>query len=205
MPRNHEARSTRAGRKSGARTSANRKTTAAERTSRRAARPKRATASSPPAARSERSAPATPRAASSKRSSAATSAQAPRLYRVILEVSDLARAERFYSALLASEGRRIHGSRLYFDCGPVILALLDPTAGGIAPKPSPGCLYFAVDDLEAVHTRAKRLRCLSTEDVHGASGGQIGVRPWGERSFYARDPFENELCFVDRSTLFTGR
>ena len=87
----------------------------------------------------------------------------------------------------------------------MILALLERTAGGIAPRPSPGCLYFAVDDLEAVHARAKRLRCLSTEDVHGASGGQIGVRPWGERSFYARDPFGNELCFVDRSTLFTGR
>ncbi|HVS09342.1 MAG TPA: VOC family protein [Planctomycetota bacterium] len=124
---------------------------------------------------------------------------------MILEVSDLARAERFYAGLLASEGRRIHGSRLYFDCGPVILALLDPTAGGVAARPSPGCLDFALDDLEAVHARAKRLRCLSTEDVHGASGGRMGVRPWGERSYYARDPFGNELCFVDRSTLFTGR
>jgi hypothetical protein len=41
--------------------------------------------------------------------------------------------------------------------------------------------------------------------VHTASGGQIGVRPWGERSFYATDPFGNLLCFVDGETLFTGR
>jgi len=30
-------------------------------------------------------------------------------------------------------------------------------------------------------------------------------RPWGERSFYAVDPFGNPLCFVDQKTLFTGR
>jgi hypothetical protein len=35
--------------------------------------------------------------------------------------------------------------------------------------------------------------------------GAIVRRPWGERSFYAVDPFGNKLCFVDRATLFTGR
>lgn len=32
----------------------------------------------------------------------------------------------------------------------------------------------------------------------------MNVRPWGERSFYCRDPFGNGLCFVDEKTLFTG-
>ena len=32
----------------------------------------------------------------------------------------------------------------------------------------------------------------------------IEVRSWGERSFHARDPFENPICFVDSQTLFTG-
>ena len=41
--------------------------------------------------------------------------------------------------------------------------------------------------------------------AHGESGGDIVVRPWGERSFYAADPFGNGLCFVDEKTLFTGR
>jgi hypothetical protein len=34
--------------------------------------------------------------------------------------------------------------------------------------------------------------------------GRIATRPWGERSFYLRDPFGNPLCFVDAATLFTG-
>jgi hypothetical protein len=29
-------------------------------------------------------------------------------------------------------------------------------------------------------------------------------RPWGERSFYAVDPFGNRLCFVAGDTVFTG-
>ena len=53
----------------------------------------------------------------------------PRLYRVILQVSDLDQGAEFYSKLLGTEGRRIRGGfRHYFDCGEVILALLDPSA-----------------------------------------------------------------------------
>ena len=46
-----------------------------------------------------------------------------------------------------------------------------------------------VADLEATHARAQSLNCLAPEQVHGASAGAIVTRPWGERSFYARDPF----------------
>lgn len=128
----------------------------------------------------------------------------PILFRVILQVSDIAKASDFYARLLDSEGRRVHGSRHYFDCGPVILALVDPTAGGEAPKPLPDYIYFSVDDLESVHARARELDCLASEDVHGESAGEIVTRPWRERSFYARDPFGNGLCFVDSRTLFRG-
>ncbi len=132
-------------------------------------------------------------------------AKAPTLYRVILQVSDLDQAAEFYAKLLADEGRRIpRASRHYFDCGPVILALVDPTAGGEQAKPLPDYIYFAVGDLEQVHTRARELGCLSTEDVHGDSAGEIVIRPWGERSFYVKDPWGNGLCFVDDRTLFTG-
>ena len=34
--------------------------------------------------------------------------------------------------------------------------------------------------------------------------GEVAERPWGERSFYANDPFGNKICFVDRPTVFTG-
>jgi len=129
----------------------------------------------------------------------------PSLYRVVLQVSDMPAAVRFYEALLATRGRDIHGTRHYFDCGPVILALVDPAEDDEPARPNPDHVYFAVDDLPAVHARARRLGCLAAGEVHDAPAGEIVVRPWGERSFYARDPAGNPLCFVDATTLFTGR
>ena len=129
----------------------------------------------------------------------------PSLYRIILQVSDLDRASEFYTTLLGIEGRRIRGGRHYFDCGPVIVALLDVTAGGEEVKPSADNIYFSVTDLEAVFEHAQSLGCLSEKDVHGDAAGEIVTRPWGERCFYVEDPFGNPLCFVDSETLFTGR
>jgi catechol-2,3-dioxygenase len=133
-------------------------------------------------------------------------ANASNLFRVILQVSDLDRAASFYSDLLNDKGRRIpRGSRHYFDCGAVILALVDVTAGGEEAKPIPDYIYFAVADLQAAYDRARSLNCLSDEDVHGEPAGKIVKRPWGELSFYAADPWGNGLCFVDEQTLFTGK
>lgn len=129
----------------------------------------------------------------------------PNLYRVILQVSDLDQAARFYADLLGITGRSIRGGRYYFDCGPVILALLDPTGEGATAQPAPDNIYFSVKDLDAVHERARKLGCLLTEEVHGARAGDIVTRPWGERSFYVRDPFGNRLCFVAAETIFTGQ
>jgi len=131
---------------------------------------------------------------------------APTLYRIILQVDNLDRAEEFYGKLLGDRGRRIpRGSRHYIDCGPVILALVDVSVENVQPKPLPDYIYFAVDDVDAIHERARELDCLSTDDVHGASAGEVVRRPWGERSFYAHDPWGNGLCFVDENTLFTGK
>jgi predicted enzyme related to lactoylglutathione lyase len=133
-------------------------------------------------------------------------AKTPVLFRIILQVPDLDRAEAFYGKLLGDSGRRIpYASRHYIDCGPVILALVDPSVDGERPKPLPDYIYFAVDNLEEIHARAKELGCLAKQNVHGAASGEIVVRPWGERSFYAEDPWGNGLCFVDQTTLFTGR
>jgi catechol-2,3-dioxygenase len=131
---------------------------------------------------------------------------APSLFRIILQVPDLDQAEAFYGKLLDDRGRRIRGaSRHYIDCGPVILALVDPSIDGQSAKPLPDYIYFAVTDLQAIHQRARELGCLSTEDIHGEGAGEIVVRPWGERSFYVTDPWGNGLCFVDEKTLFTGK
>jgi predicted enzyme related to lactoylglutathione lyase len=134
---------------------------------------------------------------------------APTLFRIVIQVDDLDKAEQFYGTLLGDPGRRIpRGSRHYIDCGPVILALVDVTGGnttGETPQPFPDYVYFAVPNVDEVHARAAELNCLSTEDVHGENAGDVVVRPWRERSFYARDPWGNGLCFVDENTLFTGR
>jgi predicted enzyme related to lactoylglutathione lyase len=133
-------------------------------------------------------------------------AEAPRLFRIILQVDDLDQAEEFYGKLLGDSGRRIpYASRHYIDCGPVILALVDPSIDGEKAKPQPDYIYFAVDNIEEVYARAKELNCLAAENVHGAASGEIVKRPWGELSFYANDPWGNGLCFVDSTTLFTGR
>jgi catechol 2,3-dioxygenase-like lactoylglutathione lyase family enzyme len=129
---------------------------------------------------------------------------APALFRLAVHVTDLDRAVSFYSRLLGIEGRGIGGGRCYFDCGPIILAILDVSLGAEPPQPLPTA-YFSVGDLEAVHGRAKEMGCLDREEVHGAPAGAIVKRPWGERSFYVVDPFGNSLCFVDPKTLFTGR
>lgn len=134
---------------------------------------------------------------------------APTLYRIILQVDNLDQAEEFYGRLLGDRGRRIpHASRHYIDCGPVILALVDVAGENIPdlkPQPLPDYIYFAVSDVDGVHARALELNCLSTEDVHGESAGDVVTRPWGERSFYVHDPWGNGLCFVDETTLFTGK
>jgi len=125
----------------------------------------------------------------------------PRLYRVILPVHDIDRAQRFYSAVFGDPGERVSPGRHYFDCG-AILACYDPAAdgdelaGGWKHHPNQ-YVYFAVADLEAVYGRVKASGPVSIDP-------SIESMPWGERLFYAADPFGNPICFVDETTLFTG-
>jgi predicted enzyme related to lactoylglutathione lyase len=127
----------------------------------------------------------------------------PSLFRLNVEVGDLDRAAEFYGKLFGLEGRKQAGSRCYFTCGPVTLQVVDVSSMG-KPHPAAKALYFTVRDLDAVFARAKALGCLSQEDVHGVSGGNISVRPWGERSFYAEDLWQNPLCFVEAGTSYPG-
>jgi catechol 2,3-dioxygenase-like lactoylglutathione lyase family enzyme len=132
-----------------------------------------------------------------------TTTSIPKIFRVTFEVGDLDAAAALYAKLLATPGKRHPGARHYFDCGGVILALLDPTRGGMKPTPGPKSLYFAVDDVAAVHARAKEVGALSPFSVHGEPASDVVTRPWGERSFYVTDPWGNELCFVQEGTLYT--
>ena len=127
----------------------------------------------------------------------------PQFFRLNVEVGNLDEAINFYSKLLGLQGRKQPGARCYFECGAVTLSVIDVSSIG-SPHTAAKALYFTVKDLEEAFKRAKELGCLSQESVHDAPGGGIVVRPWGERSFYALDPWKNPLCFVEEGTVYTG-
>ncbi len=126
----------------------------------------------------------------------------PRLFRVILPVTDIEQAKTIYSLMLGMPGQRVSPGRHYFDCGGTVLACYDPVADGDGIqegwKHHPRqYVYFAVSDLDATLQRAIDAGCTVVE-------GGIQRMPWGERMFWAKDPFGNPISFVDEKTLFTG-
>lgn len=124
----------------------------------------------------------------------------PSLFRINVEVGDVDAGARDWGALLGLEGRPQAGARVYFTTGAVTLQVVECEPVHPAAK----ALYFLVDDLDDVYARAKQLGWLSKELVHGAAGGEISVRPWGERSFYVEDTWGNPLCFVQSGTTYPG-
>lgn len=124
-----------------------------------------------------------------------------KLYRIILPVTNIDEAETFYSYILAQTGIRVSPGRHYFDIGGVILACYDPKADGDIESEwkfhENQYIYISIHDLEHVRQKMEKLEYKSLS--------QIEVMPWGEKLFYAKDPFGNPICFVDESTVFTGK
>lgn len=123
------------------------------------------------------------------------------LYRVIQPVGSIDVATQFYSAVLQTMGERVSPGRHYFACGATILACYDPVADGddVAHgwRHHPNqYLYFATRDLEAAFRRVR--------DAGGEIERPTDTMPWGERIFYAKDPFANSISFVDQATVFLG-
>jgi catechol 2,3-dioxygenase-like lactoylglutathione lyase family enzyme len=120
------------------------------------------------------------------------------LYRVVLPVSDIELATAFYRALLGMPGARVSTGQHNFDCEGTILTVHDPRADGMRPDGGPNqqLVYFAVDDLEHLHGHAFYV-------PGGVVDPAIATLQSGERCFHLRDPFGNQLCFVDRTTVFT--
>lgn len=128
-----------------------------------------------------------------------------RIFRVIMPALELDRSVSFYQQVLGEQGMRISPGRHYFMCGGVILAVYNPKADGDSTEPRPNFdhVYFAVADLESFYQRAEQAGGLSTVIGDGDQPmGKIARRPWGERSFYMKDPSGNPICFVDEATLF---
>jgi predicted enzyme related to lactoylglutathione lyase len=123
------------------------------------------------------------------------------LYRVVQPVRDIEAAARFYSQVLGVPGERVSPGRHYFPCGSTILACYDPVADGDGVGQGwrhhfNQYLYFAVSDLEAALARVR--------EAGGEIEAAIEAMPWGERMFYAKDPFGNPISFVQQETVFRG-
>lgn len=124
------------------------------------------------------------------------------LFRVIVPVEDIERAIAFYSHLLEMAGERVTSGRHYFDCEGVILACWDPRADGdpAFPGPNHGHVYLATSqDLNTV-----RVRALADGAIPDIQRGEVARQPWGESSFYARDPWGNPFCVVARGSEYRG-
>jgi predicted enzyme related to lactoylglutathione lyase len=123
------------------------------------------------------------------------------LYRVIQPVKNIEEAARFYSHVLGIPGERVSPGRHYFICGHTILACYDPITDGDGNGNGWShhfnqYLYFAMADLEGMQAKVA--------NAGGKITAPIEAMPWGERMFYARDPFGNPISFVDERTVFRG-
>lgn len=128
-------------------------------------------------------------------------AASPKLYRVIIPVRDIDAAAEFYSGLFESDGQRVSPGRHYFDLGGTIFAVYDPVADRDEAShwehhPNQ-YVYVSVSDVEAALQRARDMGATLVSN-------RVQEMPWGERLFYARDPFGTPICFVDSETLFTS-
>lgn len=125
-----------------------------------------------------------------------------KLYRIIFPVTDIGKAAEFYSGIFGIPGKRVSPGRHYFNLGGTILACYDPIADGDEIKQhwtfhENQYIYIAVSNLEAVHQKFKNSKSMHVNPT-------IETMPWGERLFYAIDPFGNPVCFVDEKTRFMG-
>jgi predicted enzyme related to lactoylglutathione lyase len=123
------------------------------------------------------------------------------LYRVIIPVKNIETATSFYSHVLKESGERVSPGRHYYDCDGTTLACYDPIAEG--DDVGKGWkhhfnqyVYFAVSDLDHVESRVR--------EAGGEIDTAIETMPWGERMFYAKDPFGNPISFVDQDTVYRG-
>ena len=119
-----------------------------------------------------------------------------RLHRILLPVRDIDAGSAFYGAAFGEPGERVAVNRHYFDGGGVVVGLRDPMQDA-AIVPLSEIVYFSTDEpLEAVRDRWV------------ASGGSLDADvqtyDWGETSFYGRDPWGNQLCFIAAGTEFSG-
>lgn len=119
-----------------------------------------------------------------------------RLYQVVLPVTDINQAADFYGHLFDAPGKRVSPGRHQFDLNGLIFCCWDfakeTKTSGVLPHSQR--VDFSVDDLDSAFQRANVPQATLFDE-------QIAVFPWGERFFRLKDPFGNQLTFLDETTL----
>jgi predicted enzyme related to lactoylglutathione lyase len=113
---------------------------------------------------------------------------------VVVPVTDVDRAAAFYERLLGAAKHRLPGGRCHFDLGGVTLSC--KMADGALNTPNSQYLYFLVDDLAESLKLARHAGALEVEEIRESVAD--------ERLFYAKDPFGNPICLVQRGTEYDG-
>lgn len=65
-------------------------------------------------------------------------------------------------------------------------------------------LYRVIHPVKDIEVADLDATCKFIMETDSEITADIATMPWGERIFYAKDPFGNPIAFVDQTTLFTG-
>lgn len=128
------------------------------------------------------------------------------IYRIVLPVKDIDEAKKFYTKIFNTTGYHVSPGRFYIDLNGIILACYDPITNGQqeSKRHNEDYVYFSVSDVNQVYKRVEEAGAKLDKENRPGIGypGKVEQRPWGEVSFYTRDPSGNPLCFTQRGTEF---
>ena len=115
----------------------------------------------------------------------------PRLFRVTVPVGDLAKAKRFYAALLGDDGQQLAPGWHSFAYSGAMLACHEVALA--APHPEP--VWISVEEpIVQLHYRAQTLGAPRIDS-------EPRTLPTGEYGFLMSDPWGNTLCIVDERSV----
>ncbi|MDM4771043.1 ankyrin repeat domain-containing protein [Solimonas sp. SE-A11] len=122
-----------------------------------------------------------------------------KLFRIVIPVSGLDRAVRFYSSLLLVDGFRVPPAIHNFPLGQALLTCYDARVDGETPlPPSPQLIYIGVDE-NLMQLRMRAVQMGATEVDH-----EPRRMPGGEAGLCMTDPWGNRLAMVDAHTMQWG-
>ncbi|PPE72677.1 hypothetical protein C3942_16625 [Solimonas fluminis] len=122
-----------------------------------------------------------------------------KLFRIVIPVSGLDQAARFYGSLLLADGFRVPPASHSFPLGQALLTCYDARVDGEAVlPPSPQAIYIGVDE-NLMQLRVRALQMGATE-----VDAEPRRMPAGEAGLCLTDPWGNRLAMVDAHTMQWG-